>query len=224
LASQNLQEAGKLEIAQDLVKQFFGIPTGNLSDAMGKKGSMHSSIKPVYSSARMAGLAFTVACPPADDLTIHKAMYMAPEKAVLVVNAGGYAEAGSFGAIMALACQIRGLADAVIDGGCRDVEEIEEMGFHLFAKGINPGGTVKETLGIIGVPIQCGGIVVAPGDIVVGDRDGVVVVPAGHATEVLQKTRAIKDKELQVRELLKRGKSTLEILGLDVILKNKGLI
>jgi 4-hydroxy-4-methyl-2-oxoglutarate aldolase len=218
-----LQEVTELEIAQDLVKQFFGIPTGNLSDAMGKKGNMHSSIKPIYPSAKMAGIAFTVACPPADNLTMHKAMYMAPPGSVLVANAAGYTEAGSFGAIMALACQIRGFAGVVLDGGCRDVEEIEEMGFPLFSRGINPGGTTKETLGAIGGPIQCGGIVVDPGDIVVGDRDGVVVVPADRALEVLEKSRAIMDKEVKVRELLRQGKSTLEIYGLDAILKNKGL-
>ncbi len=212
-----------MEIAQDLVKQFFGIPTGNLSDAMGKKGNMHSSIKPVYPSAKMAGIALTMTCPPADNLTIHKAMYMAPAGSVLVVNAGGYTEAGPFGAIMSLACKIRGLAGVVIDGGCRDVEEIEELQFPLFSRGGSPGGTVKETLGSIGVPIQCGGVVVVPGDIVVGDRDGVVVVPAGFATEVLEKARAIIDKEVKVRELLRQGKSTLEIYGLDAVLKNKGL-
>ncbi len=212
-----------MQVPENIIKQFAGIPTGNLSDAMGKKGSMHSSIKPVFALAKMSGVALTVTCPPADNLTIHKAMGMAPAGSVLVVYAGAYTEGGLFGAIMALGCQIKGIAGAVIDGGCRDVEEIEELGFPLYARGINPGGTVKETLGMIGVPIQCGGILVNPGDIVVGDRDGVVVVPAEQALQVLDKAKAIMDRELKIRELLKQGKSTMEIFGLDALLKSKGL-
>jgi 4-hydroxy-4-methyl-2-oxoglutarate aldolase len=213
----------EMQISDDLVKQFCGIPTGNLSDAMGRKGNMHSSIKPVYPSAKLAGRAFTVACQPADNLTIHKAITMAPAGSALVIYAGGYTETAVFGDIMALACQVRGIAGVVIDGSCRDTEEIEEMNYPVFAKGINPGGPVKETLGATDVPIQCGGIVVTPGDIIVGDRDGVVVVPAGRAAEVLEKAKAIVEKEIKVRELLKQGKTTMEIFGLDTLLKNKGL-
>lgn len=212
-----------MQNSAELVKQFYGIATGNLSDAMGKTGSMHSSIKPVFPSAKMSGLAVTVTCPPGDNLTIHKAMETAPAGSVLVVNASGYTEGGLFGEIMALACQFKGIAGAVIDGGCRDVEEIEELHFPLFARGINPGGTVKETLGTLGVPISCGGVVVTPGDIIVGDRDGIVVVPGEHAAEVLDKARAIVDREVKIRELLQQGKSTMEIFGLDKVLKSKGL-
>lgn len=199
----------------DLAKEFAGIATGNLSDAMGKRGNMHSSIKPVYLSAKMAGIAVTAACYPGDNLTIHKAMEIAAPGSILVVNAVGFTEAGLFGDIMALACQIKGIAGAVIDGGCRDIEEIEQIGFPVFARGVNPGGTVKETLGAIDVPIQCGGVLVTPGDIVVGDRDGVVVVPSERAEEVLDRARKIIARETGIRELLRQGKSTVEIFGLQ---------
>ena len=208
--------------AEEFAKQFLGIPTGNLSDAMGKKGSMHSSIKPVYPAAKMAGVAFTAACRPGDNLTIHKAMDMALPGSVIVVNAGGYTEGGMFGDIMALACKIKGIAGVVIDGGCRDIEEIEALGFPLFARGVNPGGTIKENLGVIGEPIQCGGVLVAPGDIVVGDRDGVVVIPAAQADHVLEKARTIIAREAGIRDMLHQDKSTMEIFGLDALLKDKG--
>ncbi len=208
---------------QELVKQFVGLATGNLSDAMGKKGNMHSSIKPVYPSAKLVGTAVTITCHPADNLTIHKAMEIAPAGSVLVVAAGGYSEAGLLGAIMGYACKLKGIAGAVIDGGVRAVEELEEINFPVFSRGVNPGGTVKETLGSINVPIQCGGILVSPGDIVAGDRDGVVVVPEARACEVLEKCKAIFDKEIKVRELLKSGKSTMEIYALNTLLDKKAL-
>ncbi len=210
-----------MDARSELAGAFYGIPTGNLSDAMGKKGNMSSAIRPVYPRAKMAGPALTLTCHPADNLTIHKAIELASEGSVLVVYAGGYAEAGLFGAIMSLAAKVKGIAGAVIDGGCRDAEEVEEMDFPLFARGLNPGGTVKETLGAIDVPIQCGGVVVNPGDIVVGDRDGVVVVPAGQAAEVLANARAIVEKEIRVREQLQQGKTTMEIYGFGDLLARK---
>ena len=127
-----------------------------------------------------------------------------------------------FGDIMALACKIKGIAGVVIDGGCRDIEEIEALGFPLFARGVNPGGTIKENLGVIGEPIQCGGVLVAPGDIVVGDRDGVVVIPAAQADHVLEKARTIIAREAGIRDMLHQDKSTMEIFGLDALLKDKG--
>ncbi len=212
-----------MESGTDLARHFYNLPTGNLSDALGKKGAMHSGIKPVYPKARVAGPALTLTCHPADNLTIHKAMEMAAPGTVLVVQAGGYAEAGLFGAMMALACQVKGIAGLVLDGGCRDVDELEEMDFPVFARGVNPNGTVKETLGAIGAPIQCGGQVVHTDDIIVGDRDGVIVVPLAQAADALEKARAIFEKEIKVRELLRQGKSTMEVYGFDDLLRKKGL-
>ena len=212
-----------MESGQELAEHLAGLPTACLSDAMGKRGNMQSMIKPIYSSAKTGGPAFTVFCAPADNLTVHKAVYEAPVGSVLVINARGYAEAAPFGGILALACQIRGLAGAVVDGACRDVEEIEAMGFPVFAKAANPGGTVKESLGSMGVPVRCGGLLVAPGDIVVGDSDGVVAVPEANALSVLQKARVLLEREERARELLRQGWSTLEIFGLSTVLKNKGL-
>lgn len=211
-----------MPVSDDL-EQFRTIPTGTLSDAMGKQGSLHSSIKPLFPSARLAGPAFTVKCPPNDNLTIHHAINLAQAGDVLVVAAGGSTEYGLIGEIMSLACQLKGIAGIVLDGGCRDASEIEALGFPVFASGINPRGTSKQTLDSVNVPIHCGGQLIKPGDIVVGDRDGVVVIPGEGADQVLARAHEIVEREKRVHALLNEGKSTMEIFGLDTLIKQKGV-
>lgn len=211
-------------IPRDIIEKLRGIPTGNISDAMGKIGSMSSAIKPIYKEAYLIGPAVTVRCPVRDNLTIHKAIYVAQPGDVLVVDAGGHPEGGLFGGIMALAARMRGIAGLILEGACRDAEDFKELDFPAFCISLNPGGTVKETFGSINKPIQCGGAIVLPGDIVIGDCDGVVVVPKDKASEVIEKARAIFEKEIKIREELKKGKSTLEIFGFDKILREKGVI
>jgi 4-hydroxy-4-methyl-2-oxoglutarate aldolase len=211
-------------VSKELIEALKAVPTGSLSDGLGKTGAMHHSIKPVYKGAKLAGPAVTVYCQPGDNLTPHKAIAEAEPGSVLVINAGnGYTEAGLLGEIMALAAQLKGLAGVVIDGACRDVDDIEAMDFPVFARAVNPGGTVKESLGKINTTIQCGGQVVNPGDIIAGDTDGVVVIPAGKVEEVLKKAEAIHEKEVWVKEQMKQGKTTMEIYGFDKLLEQKGL-
>lgn len=196
------------------IDQFLQYSTGNICDANDKKGNMDHQIKPLSPHSRMAGFAMTVACFPGDNLTIHKAISAAPEGAVLVINARGYS-AGHLGELMVLACIQRGLAGIVIDGGCRDSADIIELGFPVFSRSINPGGTVKKSLGDINIEINCGGVLVKPNDIVVGDRDGVVVISQQNAKQVLEKTIAIVASEKQVRQLIEQGKTTMEIFGFE---------
>lgn len=203
-----------MELTKNEIKEFLKLPTGNFCDANDKMGAMDPGIKPVSPLFKMAGPAFTVECQPCDNLTIHKAIAAAQPGSILVVNARSYIKAGHFGEIMALACQQRGIAGLVLDGGCRDAAELEEMGFPVFCRGINPNGTVKASMGKLNTVIQCGGVVVKPGDIVLGDRDGVVVIPLEKAQAVLEKAQAISENENNVKKMLKQGKTTLEILGL----------
>jgi 4-hydroxy-4-methyl-2-oxoglutarate aldolase len=198
----------------DEVNALKAFATGMISDCMGKTGQMNASIKPVYRGAKLAGTAVTVLCPVADNLTIHKAMEVAQPGDVLVVNAGGYPNAGLFGDVMSLAAKVKGLSGLVIDGGVRDIEGIAELGFPVFASAINPGGTVKKVLGTINLPISCGGISIKPGDIIIGDADGVVVIPREKATEVRTKaSQALQQEEAFKKEIV-AGKSTVELLGL----------
>ncbi len=213
-----------MKVDYEIVEKLGEIPTGNLCDALGKKNNMRHDLKPIYSGARVWGTAVTVRCPVADNLTIHKAMETAGEGDVLVVNAGDYKNAGLFGEVMAVSCQAKGIAGAIIDGGCRDAKEMAEMKFPVFSSAINPGGTVKESLGDVNVPIQCGGVAVNPGDIIVGDDDGVVSIPPERAEEVLEKAQGIIEKEERFFVDLKKGKDTMEVLGFNEILKKKGLL
>lgn len=211
-------------LTREEIQQFYSLPTGNVCDANHKSGNMDYQIKPIDRKSKLVGPAVTVKCPPGDNLIIHQAIYSAEPGSVLVIDSHGYTGAGPMGEIVVMACQERGIAGIVVDGTCRDANDIEELGFPFFCKGFNPGGTVKESWGTINETIQCGGVVVSPGDIIVGDVDGIVVVAKDKAREVLIKAQAIAEKEIQVRALLKAGKTTLEIYGFDKIIKEKGYL
>ena len=198
------------------------LPTGNIADnnnGTPHQGIMDSGIKPLDPKSHMAGRAVTVQCYPGDNLALHQGIYAAQEGDILVFDCHGYTEAGHFGDIMALACKVRGIAGVIIDGSCRDAEDIKALGLPVFVRGMNPSGTVKASLGKVNVPVQCGGITVHPGDLIVGDCDGVVVVPREQEDEVIRKAQAKFEKEEHIVELLKEGKTTLEIYGFDKLIE-----
>jgi 4-hydroxy-4-methyl-2-oxoglutarate aldolase len=190
-----------------------GATTGNVCDAQGKTGQMGPAIKPVYGGAKLLGPAYPVRSTGADNLAWHRAIELAPAGSVLVAATGAYVGAGFFGAVMATACRARGIAGLVTDGACRDCDELEAMGFPVFAAGASPGGTAKLDFGDVGVPVECGGVTVRPGDVVFGDRDGVVVVAAEQAEAVFARARATVEREATVREQLSQGLSTMDIFG-----------
>lgn len=198
---------------KDILERLSKLPTGNICDGNYKGGNMDPSIKPIDPATKIVGRAYTVKCQPSDNLTIFKGIIEAAPGSVLVVDAGGYSGSGYFGEIMALDCLRKGIVGLVIDGACRDADDIQELGFPVFSRGLNPGGTVKETVGTTNEPIQCGGKIVKTGDIIIGDRDGVVVIPSEKALEVVERAEAIAAKEVQVKQLIKEGKSTAEIYG-----------
>lgn len=199
----------------NMIERFGKLPTGNICDANGRGGNMRSAIKPISKTMKLAGRAYTVKAQPGDNLALHQAVNAAPEGSILVIDAHGFTNAGAFGDIMATACMAKKIAGVVLDGACRDADDIEEMGFPVFCVNLNPGGTVKESLGELNQVIQCGGVVVHPGDVIVGDRDGVVVVPWGIAQSVLEKAEAKHEKEKEIRKSLLEGKTTIELLGLS---------
>jgi 4-hydroxy-4-methyl-2-oxoglutarate aldolase len=198
------------------------LPTGNVADANGKTGNMDAGIKPIDRTMKVVGPAFTVKCFPRDNLILHEAIYAAPEGSVLVIDQGGFTDAGSMGEIMAIACMERGIAGVILDGACRDANEIAELGFPFFCRGFNPGGTAKDSWGKLNVAVQCGGVGVHPGDYIIGDADGVVVVAQSEIRQVLAKAKAIAQREVEVKKLLHQGKSTLEIYGFDTLIHAKG--
>ena len=196
------------------ILEFVGIPTGNVCDSNGLLGSMDPGIQALDRNMTVVGRAFTVECPPGDNLTIHKAILEAQPGDVLVVNCQGFLHAGCFGELMATACVAKGIAGIVIDGACRDKNDLIEMNFPTFVRATCPNGTVKETCGQTNVPVVCGGLTVNPGDVIVGDCDGLVVIPQEKAEEVLEKSKLKKAKEAEIRQKLQQGITTAELLNL----------
>jgi len=185
-----------------------------LHEAQGQRGALASCIKPIHPLPRLVGRAFTVDCPAGDNLTLHYALTRVARGEVLVVDAKGDVEAGPWGDLMTLAAQQAGVAGLVIDGAVRDVDAIAQLGFPVFARGVSIKGTSKSRAGRLNVPVNCAGVVVEPGDVVVGDRDGVVVVPAARVAEVLEAAQRREQKEEILRGKIRAGITTVELLDL----------
>lgn len=209
--------------SQHLIEELSRFDTATVHEASEGRGALESSIKPVDTKSRLCGPALTVAGRPGDNLMLHKAIYVAERGDVLVVTVGGFTEAGPWGEIMTVAARVRGIAGLVIDGSIRDSIAIQELGFPAFSKGLSIKGTTKDSLGYINHPIVIGGITVHPGDVILGDADGVVVVSQKDLAEVLERSKLRKEKEEKIKKELQMGKSTLELYGFDKILQVKGM-
>ena len=201
------------EINLETVQRASRYGSATLHEAMGRKGALPYGIKPMTSSMKLCGPAVTVSSPPMDNLMLHQALYVAQAGAVLVVDVNRGYEGGYWGEIMTVAAQQRKIAGLVIDGGVRDADLIEKLGFPVFARGLSIRGTDKKGGGHINSPIVIGDVTVRPGDLVVGDRDGVVIIPAEEIHSTLEASQKREAKEDQIMEELAAGKSTLEIYG-----------
>jgi 4-hydroxy-4-methyl-2-oxoglutarate aldolase len=208
--------------AKEVVTQFWEIAPATAHEALGKAGAMMSNIKPIYNGMKVCGPALTVRCHPGDNIMLHKAVAIAEPGDVLVACVG-CREAGYWGEILTVAAQARGIAGLVLDGSVRDGVAIKKRGFPIFCQGLCMKGTVKETIEFINHPISCGDVLVNPGDIILGDDDGVVVIPKDRAEEILKKCQEREKKEEEIMRELVAGKLTLELLGFDKILEAKGL-
>lgn len=190
--------------------------TATVHEAQGRRGALPSAIKPVDPGLRLCGPAFTVACPGGDNLWIHRAICAASPGDVLVVATGGATEFGYWGEILSHAAHVRGLGGLVIDGGVRDAERIAAVGFPVFSAGLCIRGTGKDPAGpgALGGPVRVGDVTVCAGDVVLGDRDGVVVVPALDAVAVTKAAQQRVDSETDVIRRIQAGESTLSIYDL----------
>lgn len=210
-------------LPSETIRRLSRLPVPVIGDALGRFGCMHSSIKPLSDTMRLAGPALTVQTYRADNLMCHVALEMAHPGDILVVDACSFRETGLWGALMTAMAQKKSLGGLVIDGGVRDKLEIVEMGFPVFAAGISPMGGFKDSPGSVNVPVACGGVSVSPGDVVVGDADGVVVVPAGLAEAVAEAAEGTERKEELLARKIREGESLFDLLGLPAVVEKLNL-
>ena len=185
-------------ISQEIVEAYKGIPTSIISDCMEKMFAVESKIKPFHPNPIMVGHAITIHCPPGDNLVLQKAIELAQPGDVLVMNAGGDTTQAPVGEIVVSNCIRKGAAGLVIDGPIRDSDILPSLSIPVFAKGVTHRGCYKDGPGEINVTIACGGVVVRPGDLVVGDSDGVVIVPYEEAEALLPSLRKMVEKEAAI--------------------------
>jgi RraA family protein len=194
--------------------------TAHLSDNMSRLQGAAAAIRPMHRGGRLAGVALTVRVPPGDNLLVHKAIDIAAPGDVIVVDAGGALGQAIIGDIMTSHAAKRGVAGFVIDGAIRDADELAARDFPVYARGVTHRGPYKNGPGEIGVPVSIGGMVVNPGDIVVGDGDGVVAVPLADAEAVLAAAREQKKKEDATLAAIAAG--TIDRKWVDEALRAKG--
>ncbi|MDZ5633872.1 4-carboxy-4-hydroxy-2-oxoadipate aldolase/oxaloacetate decarboxylase [Janthinobacterium sp. GMG1] len=192
-------------------------------EAQGAKGALDSGIKPIAPGMRLAGPALTVDTRPADNLMLHYAMLKAQPGDVLVVDAKGFLEAGVWGDVFTEQAQRIGLAGLVIHGAVRDAAAMTEAGFPVFSRGLSIKGTGKHQPGRLNVTVTIGDVSIDPGDIIVGDQDGVVVVRRHEVDAVLLKSRQREEKEARFRQQIRDGATTVDLLGLEETLRRLAL-
>ncbi len=180
-------------------------------------------MRPLWRGARIAGSAVTALCHPGDNWMIHVAVEVLAPGDVLVVACSSESTDGAFGELLATSLKVRGAKGVVLDMGCRDAHEISEMKFPLWSRAISAKGTVKATIGSVNVPVVCAGVQVKPGDVVVADDDGVVVVPRIEAEAVAKASEEREKKEAASRGRLEKGELGLDIYGMRKALQEKGL-
>jgi 4-hydroxy-4-methyl-2-oxoglutarate aldolase len=202
-------------VGAELVEAARSLPAATLHEAGGKIGALPSAIRPVAPSFRICGPALTVHSPGGDNLWLHRALDVARPGDVLVVYASGVYEHGYWGEIMTTMAKVKRLGGLVIDGCVRDGVLLERIGFPVYARGLCIRGTGKDygATGWLGAPVRIGDVAVAAGDLVVGDADGVVVVPRARAADVIERARRREADEAAILARLEAGESTLSVYG-----------
>ena len=203
----------------ELLRAFEGIPVANIGDNMNRRACLNARIRPLNASP-LLGTAITLKTNPGDNLMLYTAIELAEPGDVIVVDAQGDLSSAITGGLMLSWAQTKGLAGIVIDGAVRDLATIREMKMPVYAAGVTPNGPFKNGPGEVNAPVSCGGVMVKPGDIVVGDADGIVVIDPADAEDILVKARATMDKEAAIVAAIE--KSAWDVSWAARALEDKG--
>ena len=197
----------------DLIKQLSKFSSATICEALGNIGFLPSGIKPISPKMKVCGPAYTIKTMPRDNVLLHRAYAYAQAGDVLIANCSGFYEAGYWGDLMSLGAKTKGINGLVIDACVRDADDIEVMGFPVFSRGLCIRGTSNHGDGTLNEPIIIGDVLINPGDIIVGDRDGVVIIPFNKIEETIEKAMAREAKEERTREELRKGKVSIDVYG-----------
>jgi 4-hydroxy-4-methyl-2-oxoglutarate aldolase len=210
--------------SRQLIDGFKELGVATVYEASGRNGSVDPAIKPLARGTRLLGPAITIQCHPKDNLMLHKALQIAQPGDVLVASTDGHPEAGYWGGLMTISAMARQIGGLAIDGCVRDSAELIAMGFRVFCRGTCIRGTTKGTLGKINHPLLFGGALVNPGDLILGDDDGLVVVARAEIERVLQASQKRVENEKQKAVALKSGVSSIELNKLEPVLRSLGMV
>jgi 4-hydroxy-4-methyl-2-oxoglutarate aldolase len=207
----------------EAVRALGELGVATVHEAQGRTGLMLPYMRPIYPAAKIAAPAVTVSCQAGDNLMIHGSVEVCKPGDVLVVTTTSESTDGMFGELLATSLRAHGVLGLVIDAGVRDVADLTTMEFPVWSKAISSQGTVKASAGSVNVAVVCAGVIVHPGDVIIGDVDGVVVVPRERAAEVARLGRQRVEKEEQNRQRLRAGELGLDMYGLRAKLKELGV-
>lgn len=210
-------------VAPETVAAYAGIGVATVHEAQGRKGLLASNMRPIYRPVHIAGPAVTCEVAPGDNWMLHVAVEQCRAGDILVVAPSSPCEDGYFGELIATQLKLRGVKGLILETGCRDIAELTKMEFPVWSKAVFAQGTVKETVGDVNLPLVCAGQLINPGDLIVADDDGVVVVRRKEAADVLKMSVEREKKEAQSRERYLRGELSLDVANMRGRLAEKGL-